>query len=241
MGSARRLRSTTDAEVRRTGRIVVATGDPGRAPSGEAAASGKAMRACSAPPASRLARARAARLDDGSNRQRPRRAAVAKPKRAADGRHGARLLRSLRGSDLRAGRGALRGCYRTRAVTRRRGGGCPSECECRARRARGKRPEFRHLQGSPGQMAHTCSNTNAEPLGTSAAVCASQTATGSQPGTARGPARSTAAPPCGCTSRAGSSRCRCGRMAEAFAPPSALPFTDGQAQARVRMSTALTP
>jgi len=57
----------------------------------------------------------------------------------------------------------------------------------------------------------------------------------------RGPARSTAAPPCGCTSRAGSSRCRCGRMAEAFAPPSALPFTDGQAQARVRMSTALTP
>ena len=55
MGSARRLRSTTDAEVRRTGRIVVATGDPGRAPSGEAAASGKAMRACSAPPASRLA------------------------------------------------------------------------------------------------------------------------------------------------------------------------------------------
>src|SRR6516164_5374171 len=46
------------------------------------------------------------------------------------------------------------------------------------------RPAARHLQGSPGQMAHTCSNTNAEPLGTSAAVCASQTATGSQPGTA---------------------------------------------------------
>ena len=45
-------------------------------------------------------------------------------------------------------------------------------------------PEIRHPQGSPGQMAHTCSNTNAEPLGTSAAVCASQTATGSQPGTA---------------------------------------------------------
>jgi hypothetical protein len=40
------------------------------------------------------------------------------PKRAADRRHGARLLRSRRGSDLTAGTGTARGCYRTRRATR---------------------------------------------------------------------------------------------------------------------------
>jgi hypothetical protein len=73
---------------------------------------------CSVSLAWRLARDRAARLDDGSNRQRPRRAAVAKPKRAADGPHAARLLRSLRGSDLRAGKGASPGCYRGHGQSR---------------------------------------------------------------------------------------------------------------------------
>jgi hypothetical protein len=48
--------------------------------------------------------------------------------------------------------------YRTQAVARRRGGGCPSECEGRARRARGKRPEFRQKQepGACTDLASDC-------------------------------------------------------------------------------------
>jgi hypothetical protein len=88
-----------------------------RAPSGEAAANVEAIGACSASPARRSASAGTARLDDRSKSSASVTRRAAPTRRRAYRRHSARLLRSRRGGDPRAGRRSARDSYRTNPVT----------------------------------------------------------------------------------------------------------------------------
>ena len=115
VGSSRRLQCPADAEVRRgQNRIVVAKGDRGpcsvRRSSGERRGDMRLLSLARAPVSKHPCRPTRRR----SNRQRPRRAAVAPAQTSGPRTARARLLRSRRGSDLRAGSGAARDSYRTK-------------------------------------------------------------------------------------------------------------------------------
>ena len=130
VASARHPLSAADAEVGRpSDRIVVATDDRDlcsvRGSSGERRGDRRLLSLA----ARRSASARAARLDDRANRRRPRRAGAAPARRRAYRQHSARLLRSRRGGDLRAGRRSARDSYRTYGATRTPERECPRQHE----------------------------------------------------------------------------------------------------------------
>ena len=99
------------------------------APSGEAAANVEAIGACSASPRGGQ---QAPVPRDSTTEQivgRPRRAGAAPARRRAYRQHSARLLRSRRGGDLRAGRRSARDSYRTYGATRTPERECPRQHE----------------------------------------------------------------------------------------------------------------